>query len=200
MLAASVLPVTADLSAEREFLWDEANSRMVSAQTRDDFLAASLIYRELADKGVKNGALFYNLGVALMQAGEHGQALEAFHRAERYTGSSEDIRRNLLICLAGEKQDEDVSLPWHRFLLFWHYGFSGSVRVAVAAGAFSMCWLALVAGSIGYRRFARPMLVLAFLVLVLFGSSAATTLHLERKARGAIRETGVIPEDRSPPA
>jgi hypothetical protein len=186
---ATALSVSADMSAEREFLWEEANSRMVSAQTPEDFLAAALVYRELAGNGVRNGSLFYNMGVALMLAGQHERALYAFRRAEHYTGSSEEIRRNMMICLAGYEKEEDVSLPWHRFLLFWHYGLPGSTRMAIAAVAFSLCWLAVAAGSVGYRRLSRPVLTVAFLALVLFGSSAATTLHQESRERFSIRET-----------
>jgi len=53
---------------ESQFLWNEANSRMASAASPDDFRAAATVYRKLADSGVRNGIVFYNMGTALLKA------------------------------------------------------------------------------------------------------------------------------------
>ena len=181
LLLASTARGSAPNESGRRFLWDQANSQMCSARTPAEFGKAAATYRRLLASGVRNGPLFYNLGTALLKAGEYEPATAALLRAERYTGSTPEIRQNLLLALAREDPNATVSLPWHRFPLFWHYGLSGATRVAVAATAFSLFWAALALARAGVRP-ARPFAVLCLCAFVLFGSSVLTTWHDEQSA------------------
>ncbi len=181
-LLLCAVPAFADGESERRFLWEEANWKMAGARTRQDFLTASGVYRKLLDAGVRNGPLFYNLGTALLKAGEYDEALAALLRAERYSGSDPEIRQNILLAIAGKEKDKGVSLPWHRAPFFWHYGLSISTRITVSVCAFAAVWLALICRLFLKIPFARRLLILAFIVLVLFGSSVATTINQETDA------------------
>jgi len=190
-----------DVSMERRFLWNEANALMAAAQTVEDFSAAAEAYGRLIDAGVRNGPLFYNLGLALLQAERYEEALAALRRAERYAGSTEDIRRNMRLCL--RRGDSAAALPWYRFPLFWHFGLPGAIRLSIAAAAFSACWLSLLMRRIGPRHTADALLAVSLAVLVLFASSAATTLHQESREASfpALRqiETSAAGETESAP-
>jgi hypothetical protein len=181
-LLFSVSQASADDVIQRKFLMDEANLKMSSARTPGDFAVAARTYRKLVDAGVRNGVLFYNLGTALLLGGQYNEAEKNLLRAERYIGSNWEIRRNLLIAVAGRERDKDASLPWYRSLLFWHYGLSGSVRSTIAALAFFVFWLAMALGTLGFRRLARPVAIVSIAVFVVFGSSLATSLHQESLA------------------
>ena len=183
-----LLPVVAlatprePVRTEHRFLWDEANAHMASAQTQPEFLAAAQTYRKLTAGGVRNGPVFYNLGLALMQAQQYDEALEAFYRAERYAGSNADLAHNILICLAEGHKDQSLALPWYRFLLFWHFRLPATARATVAAGAFLLCWVALLLRLARAPQAAAHVFAAALVVLILFGSSALTSLLQEYQA------------------
>jgi len=168
---------------EQHFIWDEANARMATARTEKDFLLAARSYAKLVNAGVHNGPLFYNLGTALLKGRHYDDAGAALLRAERYAGSDPDIRRNLLLAAARDDKHAEVSLPWYRYFLFWHYGLGLHARTTIAVAAFAVFWLALTARLLGARRLDRPFIGLSLLVLVLYGSSMATSLNQEANAR-----------------
>jgi hypothetical protein len=164
---------------EGAFLWQEANSRMQTAQTPSDFALAADIYRQMVDRGICNGPVFINWGIALFQAGHPIESREAFLRAERYVGSDPEIVRSLRLATARAEKNSEATLPWYRIPLFWHYALPCALRVQIAAGAFILVWVALIAGFFGGGRRARHLAWGALLILALFGSSALTTLQLE---------------------
>jgi hypothetical protein len=161
------------------FLWDQASARMAAARTPEDFLLAANTYRGLVGKGVRNGHLFYNLGTALMLAGQYEQAAASLLRAERYLGTTPDIERNLVISMARKSGGAD-GMPWHRIPFFWHYRLATSTRLTIAVWASAGCWLALILRLLDRRGAAERLFLVAVVALVLFSSSAATSVLQER--------------------
>jgi tetratricopeptide (TPR) repeat protein len=193
LLLAMALHASAASETERRFIWNEASSRLAAAARPEEFLQAAQTYGKLVEAGVRNGPLFYNLGTALLRAGRYDAAYQSLLRAERYMGTTPEIRHNLILAIAAGKHAETVSLPWSRFVLFWHYGLPMRMRLAIAAAAFCCGWVALTVWQLGARRFAGPLLAVSLIVLALFGSSAATTLHQEARAesRSLMMEHGM---------
>jgi hypothetical protein len=69
-------------------------------------------------------------------------------------------------------------LPWYRIPLFWHYGLSGKTRLTIASAAFLILWLTPIISN--RRKDARRIIMGATLIiLILFGSSTATTIYSE---------------------
>ena len=56
----------AQTAAEQRFMWNQANATFASSRTADDFRRAAETYQALVDSGVRNGPLFDNLGIALL--------------------------------------------------------------------------------------------------------------------------------------
>ncbi len=171
-----------DEHVEREFLWHQAETQVASATTEADFLRAAETYRAVVRAGGGNGPLFYNMGVALLNAGMYDEALRALIRAERHMGSSPDIRRNMRLALARERDPADVFLPWQRLFLFWHCGLGFRTRAGLAVGAFAGFWLAMSLMAFGLR--ARPVRLLRALsatLFILYVSSVAASLLHERR-------------------
>jgi hypothetical protein len=177
------LPSSAATHAEREFILNEADSRLTSARTPSDFLTAASIYQKLVDRGVCNATVLFNEGTALLLAGKHADAVQVLLRAECYDGSAADIRRNLAIALGYREGLKTPLTPWNRVVLFWHYGLPCRTRLLITAMAFSLCCLAGALRLGGLRSFANILFLVALCVLALFGSSVLTTIQQENSAR-----------------
>jgi hypothetical protein len=161
-------------------MWDEANTALARARTPAEFLDASRRYETMVAAGVINGSVLYNLGTARLQAKQHAEALDALNRAERYAGTSRDIVRNMSIAASESLGGDDTALSWWRIPFFWHFALSGHIRFSIAAGAFSLCWFAILILRFGAAAAGRPLLALALLAFAVFGSSALITLYAEQ--------------------
>jgi len=178
-------PASALDASERTFIWNEAQTRMAAARTPDAYLRAAQTYQKLVDDGVHNGPLFYNLGTALLQAGQIEPAIDALQRAERFLGAQSDIRQNLKIAMARKANIETAELPWYRLVLFWHFYLPAATRMMVAAIAFFIFCVMLTLRLLGIQRSAlNAVLILAAITMILFGSSVAVSWHQEATANG----------------
>ena len=70
---------SANLELSRKF--QEAQQVFSAASTREEFLQAATIYRQILDTGFTNGALLYNMGNAFMNADRRGHAIAAYRQA-----------------------------------------------------------------------------------------------------------------------
>ena len=77
------------------FGWERANARFATARLPADFLEAAQSYNRLVLDGDTRGALFYNLGTALLLAGDAPNAIAALDRADRRLGATPASRANL---------------------------------------------------------------------------------------------------------
>lgn len=184
-LFAGTSAMALDLS-ERTFIWNEANARMATARTPDAYLRTAQTYQKLVDDGVRNGPLFYNLGTALLQAGQVEPAIGAFQRAEQFLGAQADIRQNLKIAMARKANNETAEWPWHRLVLFWHFYLPAATRLLVTVIAFLIFWVALTLRMLGIKpSWVNALLILATIAVILFGSSTVTTWHKEAMTSGS---------------
>ncbi len=186
--AAGVLPADEETC---HFLWEQANARTAAARTPEEYLDAAQAYQQIVREGVRNGTLFYNLGTTLLLAGDGENAVAALRRAERYLGSTPDIRINLRQAMALQAGRPDTDLPWDRTILFWHYDEPVRVRALVAMCGWLLLWLAILlrlltrapaAGktSGAVISLAKTCLLFGLLLCVLFSSSTAVSLLQEQ--------------------
>ncbi len=184
--AASIMRADEDSC---RFLWEQANARTAAARTPEEYLDAAQAYQQLVREGVRNGTLFYNIGTTLLLAGDGENAVAALRRAERYLGSTPDIRINLRQALALQAGRPDTDLPWDRTILFWHYDEPVRVRALVAICGWLLIWLALLlrllrrspaADNSSVTSLAKTCLLFGLLLCVLFSSSTAVSLLQEQ--------------------
>ncbi|MEI8241979.1 MAG: hypothetical protein WCI17_01805 [bacterium] len=182
-------PVRAD-EASSCFLWEQANARMATARTAEEFLEAARTYNQLVSAGVRNGPLLFNLGTALLLAGDGENAVAALRRAERHLGSTPELRVNLRQALALQSDQPDADLPWDHVVFFWHYDEPVRVRALIALCGWMLLWLSLLlrllarpAGTAGATRvlsFAKPGIFFGLLLLIVFSCSTAFSLLQEQ--------------------
>jgi len=167
---------------EKQFIWNEARSQMASAQKTEDFLQAASTLNKLANAGVKNSDLFYNIGTLLLKAGYYDEASVYLLRSERYSGTTWEIERNISIAAAGGDKNAPLARAWYRYPLFWHFGLSMKIRLLISLIAFTILWIPLTMRIIGVRTASTQVIVITCIILILFGSSLLTSLHQEAAA------------------
>lgn len=170
---------------EREFLWQQANTRMADAKRPEEFLLAAQIYQKLVSHGVRNGPLYYNLGTALLMAGRADQAVRALERAERYSGGRIDIRQNLRIAAESAAQRTHAPSNWRRLLFFWHFRLPTGIRMTVTVWVYGLVWMGACLHRLGLRRISRSVLTITLVLLAVFVSSVVASLHAEASDRAA---------------
>ena len=178
LLAAST--TQAKISPPPSFESQLAMSQLAMAKTPDQFDRVAQTFERMLDMGLCNAPLLYNYGTALLMAERPQEALHALLRAERYSGTTWELKRNMV--LATHTLDDAITnprLPWYRTLLFWHYRISGHARITIASLAFLLLWIALLLRQLGLTEVSRPILGFTLTLLIVFGSSAATTLYQE---------------------
>jgi len=135
----SVSPLQAE-SSTRQFLWEQANAQASSASNPEEFAKAASTYERLCAEGVIVVPLLTNLGASYVMAGESSKAMATFLRAERYAGSTPEIRQGLLAALSKQSGQQRKELPWMRTALFWHYSLPCQMRFWIAGFAWTLFW------------------------------------------------------------
>lgn len=171
-----------DLTGETGFLMEKAWSSALKAEKQEDYIEASNAYRELAAAGFRNKDVFYNLGTALLLAGDAGGARQALERAERYGGFDSRVMQNLQAA-AEDSEDGFQIMSWDRIIFFWHYMLPMMWRINIAI----TCWTALFL-MLAFSRFRGTpvnlnMLIAVLILLAAFGTSAASSALQESQAR-----------------
>lgn len=171
-----------------EFESQLATTQLLTANSPAQFNSAAKALERVIDSGVRNAPLFYNYGTALLMAEQPQAALNAFIRSERYSGTTWELKRNMLMAIS--KIDENINtptLPWHRTPLFWHYGLSARMRITIASIAFLMIWIAILLRKTKFRKNHHIISAIAITLLIIFGSSAATTIYQEHNPKEFIK-------------
>lgn len=141
------------LDAEiRDFLRGQALSVLGSAEKQEDFLAAAAILAEFDISPHAGPELLYNLGTALLLAGQDEAALAALRRAERWGGDMPGLRRNLALAHAAYNNYPQPFLPWYRWPLYPHFAIALPVRQWLAWLFWTISWLGLAGAQIPRRR------------------------------------------------
>jgi hypothetical protein len=147
------LPPTASLTDEQaQTLFDEANGlfRRGNELSRTDPVAARNAYRGavirferiVADGGIHNGKLYYNIGNAYFRLDDLGRTILNYRRAGQFLSGDENLTQNLRYARSRradqieQKQETQVL----EALLFWHYDLSAGTRTVIFAVFFLAFW------------------------------------------------------------
>lgn len=116
------------------------------SEARSSFQAAAQKFQLVADNGLANGLLFYNLANAQLQAGDVGRAILNYRRAQRLIPGDPRVQSNLdfarTLCktpIAASGQRALTSA-----LLRWHDHTATRTRFIVFITAWLLFWCALL--------------------------------------------------------
>lgn len=124
----------------RQFLWEQANTQAASASKPEDYAKAAATYDRLVAEGVITAPLLMNLGGVQVLAGDTAKAVSNFSRAERYVGTTPEIRQGLLAAFSKQTGQQQKELPWIRSALFWHFSLPCQMRTRIALAGWLFFW------------------------------------------------------------
>ncbi len=115
------------------------------------YAAAAQAYEQLIAQGVKNSAIYYNLGNAYMQQGEIGRAILNYKRAQALAPRDPDIAANLALARAQTTDRFDGGAPDDLAAIF-----NTAVQANLTFNQLALLtlglWFALGTGIIVYRQ------------------------------------------------
>jgi hypothetical protein len=137
----------------------------------DDYLRAAAQYQAIVDRGVRSGAVFYNLGNAAMQAHQRGRAIAAYRQAQRYRPRDPYLEANLHYAFGST--DPGQRRPVVEQVFFWQNWTSYPEKFMLVGVTAAITFL-LALATLFVRRRGLPRLALAagLLTLVAGGSAA----------------------------
>ncbi len=143
------------------------------AYRNGDWPAAIAAFESLADDGVDNGMLFYNLGNAYLKNEDLGRALLWYERALTHMPDDPDLRFNYEYALTLTKDERgEKQSPLLRILFFWKYQLAQRTVRWIAVLFNAALWAALSVLAIRKKRLLRPSIVLIAAGTILFTATA----------------------------
>ncbi|MGD9976175.1 MAG: tetratricopeptide repeat protein [Desulfatirhabdiaceae bacterium] len=163
----------------------------IRAYRENRFAEAVSAFSSLADDGIKNGRLFYNLGNAHLKNGDIGHAILWYERALKLMPHDPDLKFNREYAQSltrDEKEDRELALV--RIIFFWKYLLS-QTQIQWVAIIFNLIFWTLVTARMIQRKqyFQTPGHILLVLTLVF----TLTALYNEYEAK-YIREGVILPD------
>ncbi len=117
----------------------------ISAYKAQRYKEAIGAFKSLADSGIVNAKLYYNLGNAYFKANDIGHAILWYQRALKLDGDDPDLRFNLSRARSFTKDADDSKAPsLYRILFFWKYQLNHHTIVVLAILCNTLFWLLLL--------------------------------------------------------
>ncbi len=166
-------------------LYNEANA----LYRQGDYQAARGKYLQVADSGVQDPRVYYNLGNACFKAGRLGEAILWYERALRLAPRDPDIRANLRFA-EQHKQDREPSREGIEQWLLGIYFFPTLDELSLAFGCLFAAICVLGMWRLWQRERARALWLWLFLasagLAVLAGAFLGTRLYRQTRVVEAI--------------
>ena len=175
-----------DSELSREFLDGAEHYR------KAEFSKAAEAFSRIANSGVENGKLYYNLANAHMKSGEIGRAILWYERALRLIPGDPDLKFNLEYARSFVKDArEDKASALERVVFFWRHTLSPDTVKWTAIVANLVFWLLLALKKFRFvaRRRIKALKIVryaAFSIAVVFTATASHNFYLERNFRSGV--------------
>jgi tetratricopeptide (TPR) repeat protein len=158
------------------------------AYRKGDWAAAITAFKNIADSGVVNGKLYYNLGNAYLKNQDLGHAILWYERALKCMPHDPDLRFNYdyALTLTKDAPGEKKS-PLLNILFFWQYQFSHETVRWMALLLNAVLWISLSVLAIRKKRLIRPSIIMvAATTLILSVTVAVNYVNADRNREAVI--------------
>lgn len=163
----------------------------VEAYREGGYGAAVQAFESLAETGVQNPHLYYNLGNACLKNGDLGPAILWYERALKLAPDDPDLNFNHAYAVSLVKDErEDSAAPLYRILFFWRRLLSPNATAVVALTFNGLFWLVL---TVRFIRRKKPLKGIAVPLLLAAMIFTATAFYNYYEA-AYLREGIVLPE------
>lgn len=164
----------------------------LEAYKAGDYPAAVAGLEAIAQNGVRNGALYYNLGNAHLKNGDLGRAILWYERSAKLIPGDPDLMFNLDYARSLSKDAADEgALPLVRIFFFWNYQLSARTIAVLAVGGNLLFWCLALAWRITGRRMLRRAAIVVLIPSIVFVMTAGFNFYT-----GAGSRQGIILPDR----
>jgi tetratricopeptide (TPR) repeat protein len=154
------------------------------------FAEASAAFSKVADEGIKNGKLFYNLGNSHLKNGDIGNAILWYERSLKLSPDDPDLKFNYEYALSLTRDEKgDKELPLVRILFFWNYLLS-QTYIQWAAIFFNIIFWSLMTVRVIQRK--DQFKTLSHLILILGLIFTLTAVYNDYEA-DFIKEAVILP-------
>ncbi|MFC1811615.1 tetratricopeptide repeat protein [Thermodesulfobacteriota bacterium] len=141
----------------------------------EEYAKAASAFSGVADAGIKNGKLFYNLGNAYLKNGRLGHAVLWYERALRLIPDDPDLKFNHEYALSLIKDEaDDGNLPIFRVLFFWKHLMSSTT---IQWTGIMLNLLAVLMLTVQVVRKKKKVKTTAYLLLILAGIFILTAFY-----------------------
>jgi tetratricopeptide (TPR) repeat protein len=150
--------------------------------------AASLYERIIAEKKIRNGHLYYNLGNCHFHLGELGRAILNYRRAENLIPNNGDLKQNLRS--ARSRRTDAIQKSQvrsiYQTIFFWHYRLGLGARLLLFSVGFSIIWIVLLLKLLFRRVPLRWVLILSIFPTAAFGLSSAVECYMRKSVQSGV--------------
>ncbi|MGC8928157.1 MAG: hypothetical protein ACP5QK_09580 [Myxococcota bacterium] len=150
-----------------------------------DYKGAIQKYREIADRGVEDANLFFNLGTSYLYSGEYGNAIYWYYRTMLLNGISEDIKRNIRLAVEGLEEEGIVysgadSILFDYIVKYYHPALSVVFIILINLLFFILILKRFLLIKRGMKALI-SVLSLLVIILTLFVGLRFTFVHLQTR-------------------
>jgi len=159
----------------------------VDAYEKQDYGKAVGAFLSIAENGVRNGELYYNLGNAYLKNGDLGRALLWYERAVRLIPGDPDVtfNRDYALSLTKDAAPEEEGNA-ARVLFFWNYLLSAQTIQILALVLNAIFWLMLGITYHYNKRMIRVFLPIVFFALLFFSMTAGFNIYRDARSNTAV--------------
>lgn len=138
-----------------------------------DYEKAVAEFQKIADAGVQNGQLYYNLGNAYLRSNRIGHAVLWYERALELIPEDPDLRFNYTYALSRTKDERaEPGTSLVRVLFFWKYLLSPTLIRWIAIGLNFLFWMAVSVRLVRQKKILKtPTYLLLFITLIFTGTA-----------------------------
>jgi tetratricopeptide (TPR) repeat protein len=156
----------------------------------DRFVEATVAFTKIADEGIHNGNLFYNIGNAYFKKGDIGNAMLWYERALKLLPHDPDLKFNYEY-VQSLTQDEKANkeLPIVRIVFFWKYLLSRT-QIQWTAIIFNLIFWSLTA--VRMIRQKNPLQTISHVILIISIIFTLTAVYNDYEA-SFIQEAVILP-------
>ena len=127
VLTGLFLPAASAQEAAQQFL------SAVTDYENGDYLRAAETLEAIADSGIRNADLYYNLGNAWFRAGDIGRAVLWYEKARKITPDDPELTFNLDYARGFVKDQQPEAFSVLKAIFFWRYLLSRKMTVMLAS-------------------------------------------------------------------
>lgn len=161
---------------------------------QNNYRQAIASFLAIADSGLNNGKLFYNLGNAYLKDGQLGPAILWYERALQLTPDDPDLKFNYkyAVSLTKDRLDASAASLW-QILFFWNHLLSAQLIRWLAIILNLVFWSLLLLRSLLKKKPLKGPAYILLIALLVFTATAAFNYY-----HRSYNTAGIILADKAP--